>query len=661
MPIQDDKSENEKETISLLDDDASLLDAHQDALFPDANSSSHTAYRVLARKYRPHRFEDLVGQEAMVRTLSNAFKTGRIAQAYMLTGLRGIGKTTTARIIARALNYEGVEGFDGPSVNLPELGVHCQDIMESRHMDVMEMDAASNRGIGDIRELISNVQYAPVLARYKVYILDEVHMLTTEAFNALLKTLEEPPEHVKFIFATTDPRKVPVTILSRCQRFDLKRLNVDMMRDHLSNICHKEGVKADDEALSLIARASEGSVRDGLSLLDQAIVLSDGDIKLEHAQSMLGLAEGMRGVSIISSMMKGEVETALCEVSNLINRGADPYSIGVDLSELIHGLTRSKILGSEDHSFAGLDSESGDILMALSQSVSHSVLSRAWQMLMQGLNEIKQAPDAAMALEMVVIRICYAAHLPAPDRLLSEIASKGITALSKETEKKNELNPKIEDMGINSVSPEAVNGTNLENKTSPSAQNSPAQEHVQNYSGADDLQTTQANAHPMAIPRLESFEDIVALVGEKRDVKLKFALENHVIPQNIQKGHLSLILKKQADSEEIRRLEDKLFNWTGQRWRIALSEENALPPSSKLPNEHQEEAALTLREKRQKQKENKVKQYENHPEISAILAAFPSAQITNIREIVVEQDMESEFTPLPEDEEAQDDIEDIDF
>ncbi|MPT24978.1 MAG: DNA polymerase III subunit gamma/tau, partial [Starkeya sp.] len=389
----------------------------------DATSHPSTekpaAYRVLARKYRPKDFSDLmVGQEPMVRTLSNAFETGRIAQAYILTGVRGVGKTTTARILARALNYKTPE-IDKPTIDLRVPGEHCQAIMEGRHVDVIEMDAASHTGIDDIREIIEQVRYRPVSARYKVYIIDEVHMLSTAAFNGLLKTLEEPPEHVKFIFATTEIRKVPVTVLSRTQRFDLRRVEAGTLARHLQGICTAEGVGIDAEALSLIARAAEGSVRDALSLLDQAIAHSGGQatggmVHGEQVRALLGLADRGRVIDLFEALMQGDIAKALTELREQYDSGADPAVVIADLAEFTHLVTRMKILPETADDAALVETERlrG---REFARGLSMRVLSRAWQMLTKGLGEVQQAAKPMQAAEMVLVRLAYAADLPTPD------------------------------------------------------------------------------------------------------------------------------------------------------------------------------------------------------------------------------------------------------
>jgi DNA polymerase-3 subunit gamma/tau len=387
-----------------------------------ARPAPHGAgYRVLARKYRPATFADLIGQDAMVRTLSNAFEAGRIPQAWILTGVRGVGKTTTARILARGLNYELPDGsIKAPTIHMPALGLHCAAIMESRHVDVLEMDAASNRGIDDIRQIIDSVRYAPVNARYKVYILDEVHMLTPPAFNALLKTLEEPPPHAKFIFATTEVREVPITVLSRCQRFDLRRVESDRLVSHLEGILAKEKVAAEPEALALIARAAEGSVRDALSLLDQAISHAAGSVRADDVRQMLGLVDHSRLIELFDALMRGDIARALGELRDQYGSGADPLTVLTELAAFTNFVTRVKIVPAvaEDRALAEVERQRGRNLAA---GLSMRVLSRTWQMLLKGIAEVKEAARPIAAAEMVLVRIAYAADLPSPEDVIRSL------------------------------------------------------------------------------------------------------------------------------------------------------------------------------------------------------------------------------------------------
>src|SRR6201994_582498 len=389
--------------------DQGAMDSARDAAKP---------YRVLARKYRPSSFEDLIGQDAVVRTVSNAFETGRIPQAWILTGVRGVGKTTTARILARALNYELPDGsVKGPTIHMPVLGTHCQAIMESRHMDVLEMDAASHTGVDDVRQINDSVRYAPASARYKVYIIDEVHMLSTAAFNAFLKTLEEPPEHAKFVFATTEIRKVPVTVLSRCQRFDLRRVEADVLMKHLANIAAKENVEVEPEALGIVARAAEGSVRDSLSLFDQAIAHAAGPVRADAVRQMLGLADRTRVIDLFHHLAGGDIAAAFKEFRDQYDTGADPIVVLSDLAEFVNFVTRVKVIPGTADNVAYGETER---LRArdFAAKLSMRVLSRMWQMLLKGIAEVQSATPPAAAAEMVLVRIAYVADMPTPDEAI---------------------------------------------------------------------------------------------------------------------------------------------------------------------------------------------------------------------------------------------------
>src|SRR5882757_5635378 len=383
------------------------------------------AYRVLARKYRPTNFGDLIGQDAMVRTISNAFAAARIPQAWILTGVRGVGKTTTARILARALNYELADGsIKAPTVAMPSIGVHCGAIMESRHPDVIEMDAASHNGVEDVRQINDAIRYAPMSARYKVYILDEVHMLSTQAFNALLKTLEEPPPHAKFVFATTETRKVPVTVLSRCQRFDLRRVDADLLVRHLAGIAGKEEITVEPEALALIARAAEGSVRDALSLLDQAIAHAAGSVQAEHVRQMLGLADRARVIDLFEALMRGDIAAALTELRAQYDIGAEPAVVLSDLAEFTHFVTRVKVVPAvaDDLSLIEIERTRG---RTFAEKLSMRVLSRTWQMLLKGMAEVAAAGRPLAAAEMVLVRIAHAADLPTPEDVIRSLDENG--------------------------------------------------------------------------------------------------------------------------------------------------------------------------------------------------------------------------------------------
>lgn len=389
-------------------------------------SDKAAEYRVLARKYRPKNFDDLIGQDALVRTLKNAIESGRIAHAFMLTGIRGVGKTTTARIIAKALNYTGPDGTAGPTTGPTDDCDICRAITEDRHPDVMEMDAASRTGVDDIREILDGVRYAPTSARYKIYIIDEVHMLSKNAFNALLKTLEEPPPHVKFIFATTEIRKVPVTVLSRCQRFDLRRIEADTLSAYYKTICDKEGVTSDEEALNLIARAADGSARDGLSMLDQAIALSQGDVTAQKVKDMLGLADRGLVLDLLENAVTGECEKALSLMEDLYRKGADPSVVIGDMLDLSHLLTKLRAVPSMRDSAQAMAKEEMNRAADLAGKLSMPALGRIWQILLKGLTEVNHAPVPQKAAEMVIIRLAYSADLPDPSDLIKKIREGGV-------------------------------------------------------------------------------------------------------------------------------------------------------------------------------------------------------------------------------------------
>ena len=544
------------------------------------SSTSHTAYRVLARKYRPKNFDDLIGQEAMVRTLTNAFSTGRVAQAYMLTGLRGIGKTTTARLIARALNYP-----TGASVEMPELTAQCEAILESRHIDVIEMDAASNTGVDNMREIIGQVQYAPVQLRTKVYIIDEVHMLSKSAFNALLKTLEEPPPHVKFIFATTEIRKVPVTILSRCQRFDLRRLDVATLQKHYAKICTLENVVAEGEGLRLIAKAAEGSVRDGLSLLDQAIAFGDGSVKTADVMGMLGLMEKGQVITLFEAVMAGDVARALEEVDRQYQAGGDPETILTDLADFTHFVTRLKVAPQSAGQDASRTEEEIQKGQDFAKRLSMAHLSRCWQMLLKGVSETAQAAQPIKAAEMLVIRLAHAANLPSGEELIKHVQEQKLTM--------PRTSPQI------SAPPrETVSEARVISQAKPA--------HAENG---------QAQA-PQA--RIKNFADIVTLAAEKRDIKFKTELERFIRPISVADGKIEIALEAGCDPTLANEMSRKLEAWTGRRWIIAVSKAGG-------------EATVT--QQRKDAKDTAFKWAKAQVEVQAVLKAFPGAEILNVSEV----------------------------
>ncbi|MGQ3671908.1 DNA polymerase III subunit gamma/tau [Xanthobacter sp. TB0136] len=597
---------------------APLADATPPAA-PAGQGGTPGAYRVLARKYRPQNFDDLIGQEAMVRTLSNAFATGRIAQAYILTGVRGVGKTTTARILARALNYEPMDGSPGgPSLDLSVPGKHCRDIIESRHVDVMEMDAASNTSINDIREIIESARYRPVLARYKVYIIDEVHMLSTAAFNGLLKTLEEPPEHVKFIFATTEIRKVPVTVLSRCQRFDLRRVEAGELATHLANICRQEHVSVEDEALSVIARAAEGSVRDSLSLLDQAIAHGGGTVSAEEVRRLLGLADKGRVIDLFEALMRGDMPRALAEFRDQYDAGADPAVILTDLADFTHLATRLKIVPetAQDAALVEVERTRG---LAMAQGLSMRVLSRAWQMLVKGISEVQQAPKPAQAAEMVLVRLAYAADLPTPDEALRQMRDMpaGGSAPAPSSGPAGGGGARL---ALASGSGGAVHAVSAQPSSARPAQSAPVMSHP------------APAGLPADAPRLTCLADVVALASAKRDLSLKHALEFAMRPVSFEQGRIEVSLVQGSSAQSLQDLSRKLTEWTGQRWLVSLSSK---------------EGGQTIAEKKAALQAEREEGIKAHPLVAAVLARFPGAQVVDVR---VNEDMAHEALAPAEDD-----------
>ena len=576
-------------------------------------------YRVLARKYRPATFDDLIGQDAMVRTISNAFEAGRIPQAWILTGVRGVGKTTTARILARALNYELPDGsITAPTIKMAVLGLHCEAIMESRHLDVIEMDAASHNSVDDVRQINDAIRYAPVSARYKVYILDEVHMLSGAAFNALLKTLEEPPPHAKFIFATTEIRKVPITVLSRCQRFDLRRVDAALLVKHLQTIAAKESITAEPEALALIARASEGSVRDALSLFDQAIahtgVESDaaasvaGPVRAENVRQMLGLADRTRVIDLFEALMRADIAAALKELRDQYDAGADPAMVLADLAEFTHFVTRIKIVPAlaDDVSLTEAERVRG---RAYAVKLSMRILARTWQMLLKGMSEVEAAGRPIDAAEMVLVRIAYAADLPTPDeviRLLDEAprgnggASAVGTAPARGRARSEHVRleaprtePRTEIAGRGSRGPVA----SANKMIAPAPIDAPT-----------------AEAGEIRVVR--SFEDLIALSVEKRDLSIKSALERDVRLVRFEDGKLEVALEASARKLLIGELSKKLLEWTGRRWMVAVSTETGSP---------------SIRAQTEMRKAELKDEVRGDPLVQAVLTRFPGAEIVDVR------------------------------
>ncbi len=580
---------------------------------------SDAPYQVLARKYRPQTFDDLIGQEAMVRVLKNAFAADRIAQAFILTGIRGTGKTTTARIIAKGMNCVGPDGQGGPTVAPCGECEPCRAIAEGRHVDVLEMDGASQTGVGDIREsIIGSVQYAPASARYKIYIIDEVHMLSTSAFNALLKTLEEPPAHVKFIFATTEIRKVPVTVLSRCQRFDLRRVEPEVMIAHLEGIAGREGARVSGDALALLARAAEGSVRDALSLLDQAIAHGQGETGADEVRAMLGLADRGRVLDLFDAIMRGDAAGALAEIAGQYADGADPLAILRDLAEVTHWISVAKITPEAvDDPTIGPDERSRGRDMA--ERLSMRSLTRMWQMLLKALEEVAQAPNAMMAAEMAVIRLTHVAELPPPGDLVKKL-------------KDGPPAPTSAAGAPATAAPEAAPAPTARSRpSSPSAGSGTA--------GA----TALAHQPEAALDRYARLDHVVELIRANRDAKLLIDVETCLRPVSYVPGRIEFQPTEDAPPDLAARLSGALGRWTGVRWAVSVVSEGG---------------GATIAEERDAEQEALRRAALAHPMMQAVIAAFPAARITGIRtpeEVAAEAaaqalpEVDDEWDPFAED------------
>ncbi|QQG37349.1 MAG: DNA polymerase III subunit gamma/tau [Micavibrio aeruginosavorus] len=551
------------------------------------DNTSHQAYRVLARKYRPRHFDELIGQDALVRTLRNAIESGRIAHAFMLTGVRGVGKTTTARIIAKALNYTGPNGAAGPTTGPTDDCEICRAIAEDRHPDVMEMDAASRTGVDDIREILDGVRYAPVSARYKIYIIDEVHMLSKNAFNALLKTLEEPPPHVKFIFATTEIRKVPVTVLSRCQRFDLKRVDIATLADHYRNICVLEKVQADDDALTMIARAADGSVRDGLSLLDQAIALSSEKVRVQQVRDMLGLSDRSRVLDMLEAALKGECATALAIMDDMARSGADSLVVVQDLLELTHLLTRYRAVPGllDKDNAAAPDMKTR--LQGLSVNLSMPSLGRAWQLLLKGVSEIQSAPQPRAALEMLLIRLAYTSDLPDPGDLMRKIRSG-----------------------------ESIQATGAGHRASESRIPEPVALRAVAGGGAVALAAPPPAIAEEAVPlqagTIVSLQTLELSLRQRGYSRLAADVYHYVRMGRIEEGRLEISYDQSMAPTMLSDLSKALKEMTGLRWLVTETRSPVVP---------------TLHEQQQLADRALLAEAQAHPVVASVVKLFPGATI----------------------------------
>lgn len=571
-----------------------------------SDNSQTSGYQVLARKYRPSTFEDMIGQEAMVKTLTNAFKTGRIAHAFMLTGVRGIGKTTTARLLARALNYE-TDMVKGPSVDFSVMGTHCEAIMASSHMDVLEMDAASRTGVENMREMLDGVRYAPVSARYKVYIIDEVHMLSTGAFNALLKTLEEPPDHAKFVFATTEIRKVPITVLSRCQRFDLRRVEASELSEHLRKICEREGAKVSGDGLNLLARAAEGSVRDGLSLLDQAIVQRSSEqdeVSGEQVRDMLGLADRGRVTDLFTLTAKADAAGALTELRAQYDRGADPAVVIRDMLDICHEVSRAKALG--DAAVFDAAPDQALRLKDLGALLTMGQVTRIWQMLLKAYDDVKTAPTPLAAAEMALLRLCVASEMPPPELAAQMLASPEAMAKMSAA-----FAPQASSVEAGTSTPRAQAEPlqpSASAQTSPSSSGAP----VAQMKPQPSMQKQNNDA-----AHFSSLQEIADYARDQGERVFHADIEGCIRLISFAPGKIVFEPTPLAPPRLPNQLKEKLKDWTGADWSIVIETAQA--------------GIETLRESNQRAKREEQARLREHENLKKAMAAFPGAQLLEIR------------------------------
>ena len=560
------------------------------------NDSILTGYRVLARTYRPERFSELIGQDALVRTLQNALSLGRLAHAFVLTGVRGVGKTSTARLLARGLNCIGSDGEGGPTLEPCGVCEPCRSIAAGHHVDVLEIDAASHTGVDDAREIIEGVGYRPVSGRYKIYIIDEVHMMSKSAFNALLKTLEEPPDNVKFIFATTEIRKVPVTILSRCQRFDLRRVSTEQLATHLQSICERESISADSEAIAAIARAAEGSVRDSLSLLDQAAAMTADRLTIDSVTEMLGRPGRSDSIAILDAAMRGDAASALAALAGSLAGGAEPDMILSDLLDLVHRASLKAAGGAMD---TLLESEV-EAIEALS-GLGIARLGRAWQMLLKGHGEIASAPQPPAAAEMLVIRLSHLANMPTPGDIVRRLAGtdseSGATAAAPSNGTASPPHSEPADT-TPPMARAAAGGDQAPPVTDPMPSPAPVPE-----------------ADPTAPPQPSSLLEISELAEENGDPMLAAHVRNHVRLVRMQPGLLDISLTDGAPESLAGDMARRLSDWAGQRWMVSLSD----GPGGQ-----------TIAEERRAAKQRQMEVIAETPLVKSITETFPGATIETV-------------------------------
>ena len=573
------------------------------------SDTSSQGYQVLARKYRPETFADLVGQDAMVRTLKNAFDADRIAQAFIMTGIRGTGKTTTARIIAKGMNCIGLDGNGVATTDPCGLCDNCTAIMQGRHVDVMEMDAASRTGVDDIREIIESVHYRAAAARYKIYIIDEVHMLSTNAFNALLKTLEEPPEHVKFIFATTEIRKVPVTVLSRCQRFDLRRIEPEVMIALLQKIAASEQAKIAEDALALITRAAEGSARDATSLLDQSISHGAGETTADQVRAMLGLADRGRVMDLFDMIMRGNASSALDELGAQYSDGADPLAVLRDLAEITHWISVVKITpnAADDPTISPDDRIRGQ---GFAQALPMRALTRAWQMLLKALEEVASAPNSMTAAEMAIIRLTHVADLPTPDELVKKLQD--LPPPSGRSSGRS-----ASQMGGRSSPLSQTQATAYMQSTPAKVSSGPNTSGSKTFgSNALGAGTALALADEQALFLFPTFDHVVNIIRDHRDIRLLVDVETCIQLVEYRPGRIEFEPTETAPSDLAQRLGSKLQAWTGARWTISLVSTGGKP---------------TIDAERQIKEASLKEAAAAHPIVQAVFSAFPNAKISDVK------------------------------
>ena len=584
--------------------------------------NSKDNYQVLARKYRPATFSDLIGQDTMVRTLTNAFEANRIAQAFILTGIRGTGKTSTARIIAKGVNCIGEDGNGSSTTEPCGKCEHCESISNGRHVDVFEMDAASKTGVADIREIIESVQYRATSARFKIYIIDEVHMLSNSAFNALLKTLEEPPKHIIFIFATTEIQKIPVTVLSRCQRFDLRRIEPEIMIEYLKNVAAEEGVEISKDALALITRASEGSVRDSISLLDQSISNAMDKIDAKDIRDMLGLSDRGRILDLFNLIVSGDTVGALNELSSLYSDGGEPEAILNDLAEISHWISLIKITpeAAEDPTVSPDERSRGK---TIANRLNIRSLSRMWQMLLVALDEIRIAPNSMMAAEMTIIRLTHVSELPSPEELIKKIQNGSIQG--------NKTNIPIQDSTTNNK----IQGSISDNV-------SKAISHPVVYKSVSHSTQNLAEDRNFNPEHIYSFRDVIELIKLNRDIQLLVEVENCLRLTNFSSGRIEFVPTNDAPANLAQKLGTKLTQWSGIRWAVSVVNEGGESTIAEMKLEESNKLNALAKE---------------HKMVQTAFLVFPNAKITNIRS-TESMAQEAAIEALPEVTEEWDPFED---